>query len=123
MINPPAGEVMWYTGNKRVRPGRPGVAVLAAHVVWGGQPDVFHRLSEVTKGQKVTVRDPKTAQSKTFVVTKVKVVNKYELTKDQDVWGTPPKEPTLAIITCDSSMGMRADGHRVANYVVIATAA
>lgn len=48
------------------------------------------------------------------------VVDKEELTTDQAVWGANNSVRRLAIVTCDDAYGFRDDGHRVANYVVIA---
>ena len=47
-------------------------------------------------------------------------MRKQALTTDQAVWGANSSESRLAIITCDDALGFRGDGHRVANFVVIA---
>ena len=55
-----------------------------------------------------------------FRVVRAGVVDKHALTTDQTVWGGNTSVRRLAIVTCDDAYGFRSDGHRVANYVVIA---
>ena len=117
-INPPAGTVMWFTGYGRVAPGEVGTSVIAGHVVANGRADVFNRLSRVTVGDEVQVVGEDGVQ--TFRVVRAGVVDKDELTVDRSVWGANSSVRRLAIITCDDAFGFRSDGHRVANYVVIA---
>lgn len=117
-INPPAGTVMWFTGFDRVAPGEVGTSVIAGHVVAGGRADVFNGLSEVAVGDEVQIVGDDGVE--TFRVVRAGVVDKDELTVDQTVWGANSAVRRLAIITCDDAFGFRTDGHRVANYVVIA---
>ena len=121
-INPPAGTVMWYTGHDRVPPGQVGTSVIAGHVGAYGSPDRFADLSDVAVGDEVEIvtRD---GERTTFTVVRAEVVDKDELTTDNAVWGNNSSVRRLAIITCDDAFGYRGDGHRVANYVVIAEAA
>ncbi|MGA8044662.1 MAG: class F sortase [Dermatophilaceae bacterium] len=117
-INPPARTVMWFTGYDRVAPGEVGTSVIAGHVVANGRADVFNRLSRVAVGDKVQIVGDDGVE--TFRVVRAGVVDKDELTVDQAVWGANSSVRRLAIITCDDAFGFRSDGHRVANYVVIA---
>jgi LPXTG-site transpeptidase (sortase) family protein len=118
-VNPPAGTVMWFTGMDRVAPGEVGTSVIAGHVVAGGEPDRFADLAQVEVGDQVEVLDPD-GEPATFTVVRAGIVDKDELTTDQAVWGANTSVQRLAIITCDDAFGFRDDGHRVANYVVIA---
>ena len=118
-INPPAGTVMWFTGYERVAPGDVGTSVIAGHVVAGGRPDAFADLSDVSVGDRVELAEEDGSTS-TFTVVRAGVVDKDDLTTDQDVWGANTSVRRLAIVTCDDAYGFRDDGHRVANYVVIA---
>ncbi|MCA1784113.1 MAG: class F sortase [Intrasporangiaceae bacterium] len=118
-INPPAGTVMWFTGYDRVAPGSVGTSVIAGHVVAGGRSDVFADLSRVRVGDRVELADTDGTTS-TFRVVRAGVVDKDDLTRDQTVWGSNSSVRRLAIVTCDDAFGFRGDGHRVANYVVIA---
>jgi sortase (surface protein transpeptidase) len=118
-INPPAGTVMWFTGLDRVAPGAMGTSVIAGHVVAGGRPDVFADLAEVGVGEEVQIVGTD-GDVERFRVVRAGVVDKDELTVDQSVWGGNTSVRRLAIITCDDAYGFRGDGHRVANYVVIA---
>ncbi|KAB7745148.1 sortase [Nostocoides sp. F2B08] len=118
-VNPPAGSVMWFTGFDRVAPGEVGTSVIAGHVVANGSPDRFAELAQVEVGDEVQVTTPD-GEPATFTVVRAGVVDKDALTTDQAVWGANTSVRRLAIITCDDAFGFRDDGHRVANYVVIA---
>ncbi|MGA8047659.1 MAG: class F sortase, partial [Dermatophilaceae bacterium] len=118
-VNPPAGSVMWFTGLDRVAPGEVGTSVIAGHVVAGGNPDRFAELAQVEVGDEVQVTTPD-GEPATFTVVRAGVVDKDDLTTDQAVWGANTSVRRLALITCDDAFGFRDDGHRVANYVVIA---
>lgn len=118
-INPPAGTVMWYTGHGRVAPGEIGTAVIAGHVTAGGQPDRFADLREVEIGDVVELTDAD-GSSHSYRVVRAEVVDKDDLTTDGWVWGENTSVERLAIVTCDDAFGFRGDGHRVANFVVIA---
>jgi len=117
-INPLPGKVMWFTGYDRVRPGRTGTAVIAAHVAVGGRPDVFAALTDVDVGDRVEVTEG--GRTIRYTVRSARAVDKRALTTDQAVWGANDSASRLAIITCDDAFGFRSDGHRVANLVLIA---
>jgi LPXTG-site transpeptidase (sortase) family protein len=118
-IDPQPGTVMWFNGLDRVRPGSVGTAVIAAHVVAANNRDVFADLADVDVGDAVLVvaADGTTAK---YTVTRASAINKHDVTTDQTVWGANTSRSRLAIITCDDTQGFRRDGHRVANFVVIA---
>lgn len=118
-INPPAGTVMWYTGHGRVAPGEVGTAVIAGHVVAGGRADRFADLADVEVGNVVELTDSE-GGSQEYEVVRAEVVDKDDLTTDGWVWGENTTVERLAIVTCDDAYGFREDGHRVANFVVIA---
>ena len=117
-IDPEPGSIMWFQGFERVRPGRVGTAVIAGHVASGSRRDVFANLADVDVGDKVQIVDK--GKILTYRVTRASAINKYEVTTDAAVWGQNTSRSRLAIITCDDAFGFRGDGHRVANFVVIA---
>lgn len=117
-ISPPAGQAMWVRGFGRVEPGQSGTAVVAGHVVASGEDDVFAALTGVHVGAEVVITSP--SGQRTFVVTRADVVSKAALTHDTDVWGDVGSGRRVVLITCDDELGYRKDGHRVANYVVVA---
>lgn len=117
-IDPAPGTVMWFKGYDRARPGRVGTAVIAAHVATGNRPDVFADLADVDVGDTVEVFED--GRSVTYRVTRAGAIDKKKVTTDQTVWGANDSRTRLAIITCDDAYGLRNDGHRVANFVVIA---
>jgi len=119
-VSPPAGRAIWVRGYGRVKPGDVGTAVVAGHVVASGHDDIFAHLSSVRVGNKVVVRTGTT--TRTYVVRRAAVVKKAALTHDADVWGPNTSKRRIVLITCDDDLGYRSDGHRVANYVVVADA-
>lgn len=118
-IDPPSGTVMWFTGYERVRPGSTGTAVIAGHVATAQRRDAFADLADVHVGDTVEVLDTNGRRLR-YTVTRAGAIDKQKVTTDQDVWGVNTTTSRLAIITCDDAFGYRKDGHRVANYVVIA---
>ncbi|MDT0215188.1 class F sortase [Rothia sp. ARF10] len=119
-VVPPAGRATWVQGFDRVAPGAVGTAVVAGHVSAHGKRDVFADLSSVRTGHEIVVRSGSVVR--TYAVTRVSVVDKAELTRDPQVWGENGSHRRLVLITCDDDLGYRKDGHRVANYVVVAEA-
>ncbi|KGN38329.1 hypothetical protein N803_10050 [Knoellia subterranea KCTC 19937] len=121
VVNPPSGTLAWVSGYNRVRPGEIGTAVVAGHVVHGKSPDVFYHLQNIDRGDRITVWDSD-GKPVVYTVTKTRVANKTEVSRDSAVWGANSSVRRLALITCDDDEGFRADGHRVANFVAIAEA-
>ena len=117
-IDPEPGTVMWFQGFDRVRPGAVGTSVIAAHVVSGGKADVFVKLADVEVGDTVQVYEK--GRTIAYRVTRASVIDKNAVTSDEAVWGPNGSRSRLAIITCDDAFGFRSDGHRKANFVVIA---
>lgn len=101
------------------RPGQAGTTLIAAHVEYGDDDDVFADLDQVEVGEESTLVGPATSRS-VWRVTAVDVLDKGELHNDERVWGSQQEVPRLALVTCDSSLGFREDGHRVANRLVLA---
>lgn len=120
-VDPDQGEAIWYSGSGRAVPGQVGTAVIAAHMIYYDEPDVFHDLGEVTEGDIVTVGYVN-GTTRDFVVTATQQVSKEGLQTAPAVWGDQHDVARLALITCDDSLGERADGHRRANFVAIAEA-
>lgn len=121
VINPPGGVLGWVKGYNRVRPGEVGTAVVAGHVTDGGRPDVFYRLQNVGKGDKITVWDSD-GKKVVYTVTATRVATKEAVSRDESVWGSNGSVKRIALITCDDENGYRSDGHRVSNFVAIAEA-
>lgn len=117
-LSPDRGQLVWYTGHDRVRPGDPGTAVVAGHVSYRGDPDVFASLGTVTVGDEVQLHDESSVTG--WVVTDVDVVDKADLRHDPRVWDDQDDVARLVLVTCDDELGFRPDGHRVANLVVVA---
>lgn len=120
-INPDQGQAIWYTGTGRVVPGQVGTAVIAAHMIYHDEPDVFYDLGEVEEGDVVEVGYAD-GDVRAFVVTHTTQVSKEGLQTDEDVWGDQDEVARIALITCDDSLGERYDGQRKANFVAIAEA-
>lgn len=117
-VDPPEGVALWLQGFDRVRPGTTGTSVVAGHVVYDGQDDIFTRLPEVEVGEHVRlVQDGETLD---LVVTRAEVVDKRDLTRDEQVWGANSDTRRVVLITCDDELGIGTDGHTKANFVVVA---
>lgn len=94
MEMPDFGDAAWY--DRGPRPGRPGGAVVVAHVHGPDGPDLFAGLAELRPGDEVTVHG--TRRSTTFVVTAVVDVAKERLPYAR-IW-PESEEPLLRLITC-----------------------
>lgn len=121
-ISPDQGQLIWFTGNDRVEPGHPGIAVLAAHVDYAGEPDVFADLEDASVGESITVGYADGTELR-FTITGAEVIDKAALQTDPRVWGQNSDRAELVLVTCDDALGYRDDGHRSANLVVFAVLA
>jgi len=120
VINPDRGDLIWFDGYDRVEPGQIGTAVVAAHVTYEGEPDVFSDLDDVAVGDPITVGYADGSET-TFAVTDAEIIDKTEVQTDPRVWGDQDDARRLVLITCDDALGFRDDGHRNANLVVFAS--
>lgn len=118
-VNPTAGEVIWFTGHDRARPGATGTTVIAGHVVNRQGPDEFAALEQLETGDGVVLTYPGDEELR-FEVTRTDIVDKDELTTDADVWGQNSDTRKVVLVTCDDELGFREDGHRRANFVAVA---
>lgn len=121
VISPPPSTAMWFSDDSygNVAPGQLGTGVIAGHVVAGGKPDVFHELDKTTAGDEVRLVYPSGVELE-FRVISAEVISKDDLMHDKRLWESQSYERRVVIITCSDEQGKRPDGHRVANYVVIA---
>ncbi|KGN30512.1 hypothetical protein N802_06765 [Knoellia sinensis KCTC 19936] len=119
-VDPPAGTAMWLQGFDRVRPGTEGTAIVAGHLEHSGKDDIFAKLPKLRVGQQFDVVAGEA--NLTFEIKRTQVVDKVALTGDDVVWGENTSTRRIVLITCDDELGYRKDGHRVANYVVVAEA-
>lgn len=104
---PEFGLAGWYEPGPR--PGDRGAAVLLAHVdSKAAGPDVFHRLHELTAGDRVSVRYHDATA--TFVVTDTEQVAKSALPTKR-IWGAT-KRPVLRLITCGGEFDPAAHSYR-----------
>ncbi|WP_435202449.1 class F sortase [Janibacter sp. GS2] len=118
-VDPAAGEVIWFTGYDRVRPGATGTTVIAGHVVNPRGPDEFAALEQLETGDGVVLDYPGGERLR-FEITGTDIVDKEDLTTDADVWGHNSERRRVVLITCDDELGFREDGHRAANFVAVA---
>jgi sortase (surface protein transpeptidase) len=108
------GDIGWWS--KGPAPGEPGAAVLAGHVVLGGEPGVFARLAELPDGAEVTVR-----RSDGSVAT-YRVTGREQFPKDDfpdDLIYRLDGPSALHLVTCGGEIDP-ADGHYRDNVIVFA---
>lgn len=118
-VNPAPGEVIWFTGYDRARPGATGTTVIAGHVVNPRGPDEFAALEQLETGDGVLLDYPGGERLR-FEITGTDIVGKDDLTTDADVWGHNSERRRVVLVTCDDELGFREDGHRAANFVAVA---
>lgn len=99
--------VGWYA--RSPAPGRPGPAVLAAHVDWNHQKGVFYDLHALEVGENITV-DRADGSTGTFRVTRVARYPKNGF-PTEEVYGDVPG-PELRVITCGGELDRQARSYR-----------
>jgi sortase (surface protein transpeptidase) len=105
----------WYAGG--TRPGDPGSAVILGHVDSKSGPAVFYRLSELRRGDGITIRRAD-GSSVRFVVQRIQQYDKRRFPTD-DVY-YPTLTPALRLVTCGGQFDY-ATGHYRSNVIVFAT--
>lgn len=118
-ISPDQGQVIWYTGGDRAVPGAEGIAIIAGHVDYHGEPDVFARLHELDPGDLLTIGQVD-GEVLDLTVVHMETMSKEQLRHSGLVWSDRTDKRLVALVTCDDALGRRADGHRLANLVVVA---
>lgn len=118
-INPDRGEVIWFPDRDRAVPGAEGIGVIAGHVEYYGQPDAFARLDEVGVGDGMTITQ-QDGDVLDLTVIHTEILDKEEVRTSDLVWGDDEDRRLVALVTCDDTLGLRGDGHRAANLVVVA---
>jgi hypothetical protein len=113
---PAVDEAGWYRFGPA--PGRPGTAVLAAHVAYDGVDGVFRHLADLGPGDEVVVGLDGGGMER-FVVDDVARYPKTEL--PGEVWARDG-EPRLVLITCGGDFDPSA-GHYEDNVVAWASPA
>lgn len=114
-LEPPPAQTIWY--NRSVRPGRPGISLIAGHVQWGASPDNFWRLIELPDGAPFSIRYSNGAVAH-FVVVRHKSELKTDVQRDQAVWGSSAT-PVVVLITCDKTSPL-VNHHYLDNLMVFA---
>jgi len=105
----------WYAGG--TRPGDPGSAVILGHVDSKSGPAVFYRLSELRRGDTVTIRRAD-GSSVRFVVQRTEQYPKDRFPTDEVYY--PTLTPALRLVTCGGQFD-HATGHYRSNVIVFAT--
>jgi len=106
-VPPDAQDTGWYT-NSPV-PGRPGPAVLAAHVDWKGKKGPFARLGELKQGDQVVVESVDGGKA-TFAIDRVETHSKDAFPSDA-VYSDTDK-PEIRLVTCGGSYDAAAHSYR-----------
>lgn len=111
---PDFGDAGWYELGPQ--PGEPGPAVIAAHVDSVDGPDVFHRLTDLARGDEITVEHADGTTS-TFVMRDAEQRRKEDLPVER-IWGRTD-EPVLRLITCGGEFDTSRRSYR-SNVIVYA---
>ena len=109
---PPFGSAGWY--RKGPRPGQPGPAVVVAHVDSYKGPDVFFRLHELRRGDRVIVHRADGSAGRWSVV-RSEQTPKDELPVER-IWNDT-RRPVLRLVTCGGNFN-QATGHYEDNITV-----
>lgn len=112
---PEFGKMSWYTGS--AKPGDPGPAAILGHVDTREGPDVFYRLHELSRGDRIVV-GTRDGDKLTFVVDRLEQHRKDRFPTEK-VW-LPGSEPQLRLITCGGDFD-RAERSYRDNIIVFAS--
>lgn len=116
---PSPGTVGLYAEPGWPKPGYAGTSILAGHISWSHQPDVFWNLPEVRTGDRVVVTYS-SGQEVHFRVTRSAPERKTSVPHDSTIWDADNPRPLLRLITCDPSTTF-VNHHYLGNWVVWAT--
>ncbi len=115
VLNPPTQRAGWYKEAGYVKPGFKGVSIIAGHVDYHGDPDVFQHLDRVRKGDRVIVTYS-SGEEVHFVVDRTKVESRTQVPDDSTIWTSTKKTPVLRLLTCDPQ-SKQASGHFDDNFI------
>lgn len=102
----------WYRQTKT--PGTVGPSVIVGHVGSVAGPGIFNDLDKLRPGDEIAVTDVD-GTTRTFVVDRGALVDKYDRPDDVLGWGENRAE--LRLITCGGDFDP-GTGHHVSNYVI-----
>jgi sortase (surface protein transpeptidase) len=111
---PEFGRAGWYT--KGPRPGQPGPSVVVAHVDSYKGPDVFFRLAELKRGDRVIIRGADGSSARWRVVSSEQTP-KDELPTER-IWNDTTR-PVLRLVTCGGNFD-EVTRHYLDNVIVYA---
>lgn len=102
----------WY--RQTPTPGTMGPSVIVGHVGSVAGPGIFSELDRLGPGDEILVTDVD-GGTRTFVVDRGALVDKYD--RPDDVLGWGENRPELRLITCGGDFDP-STGHHVSNYVI-----
>ena len=111
---PEFGKAGWYTNGPR--PGQPGPAVVVAHVDSYQGPDVFFRLRELKRGDRIIIRRADGSLG-SWRVTSSEQTPKDELPTER-IWNATTR-PVLRLVTCGGNFD-EVTRHYLDNVIVYA---
>lgn len=109
---PPVDKTGWWSD--AVHPGELGVAVVLSHVNYKGEQGAFSRLTEIRKGDAVTVTDAD-GVARTFTVTVTRTFEKDAFTENHDLLFDNHNTADLVLVTCGGTLV----GHNYDSNVVV----
>lgn len=111
---PEFGLAGWYTEGPM--PGQPGPSVVVAHVDSRAGPDVFYRLRELKRGDRITIRGAD-GRARHWVMDSAEQTPKDDLPIER-IWN-PTRRPVLRLVTCGGRFNT-ATRHYEDNVIVYA---
>lgn len=111
---PDFGFAGWYTEGPM--PGEPGPAVVVAHVDSRAGPDVFYRLRELRRGDRITIISAD-GTTRHWAMDSAEQTDKDELPVER-IW-RPTSRPVLRLVTCGGQFNT-ATRHYEDNVIVYA---
>lgn len=110
LVEPPAGEAVWFTGLDRVTPGDLGTAIIVGDVAGeDGAPTAFAEVASLAEGDRVVVTFGDGVTLELDVVS-ASLVDRGDLESSEVLWGAQSDTRRVALVTSDEVTDGDASG-------------
>ncbi|QDO89257.1 class F sortase [Ornithinimicrobium ciconiae] len=118
LINPPAGQAIWYAGHDRVAPGDLGTAVVAGRATGDdGEATPFAKVTSLTEGDRIVVTFGDGVTLELDVVSTA-LVARSDLESVEVLWDDQRETRRVALVTSDEVAD--ADGDSRGSFLAVA---